>query len=168
MEFKSEQRYARISLTKVRPLILQIKSMEIEKALEVLPLASNRGAAFLVKVIKSAVANAVQKGFSVSDLKFKEILINEGPRLKRGTPISRGQWHPYVKRTSHIRVVLQAKDKKEENVRTISREKVEESKKGKTSIKSKVDDKKDINVLNKEKKTKTSVKSRKNRKINKK
>lgn len=122
MEFKSEQKYARISPTKVRPLVSDIKSMEIEKALEVLPLIPKKGASFLLKVVKSAVANAVNKGFSISDLEFKEIVVNEGPRFKRGRPVSRGMWHPYVRMNSHIRVVLQLKEKSEKSLEEVKKE----------------------------------------------
>ena len=109
MEFVSEQKYCRISPTKVRPLASFVKRMEVDKALEILSLVPKKGSIFLLKVVKSAVANAVQKGFSISDLEFKEVVINEGVRFKRGRPVSRGMWHPYVRRTSHIRVVLQSK-----------------------------------------------------------
>jgi len=32
--------------------------------------------------------------------------------LKRGRPVSRGMWHPYKRRMSHIRIVLEGKVKK--------------------------------------------------------
>jgi large subunit ribosomal protein L22 len=75
-------------------------------AVERLPFVGKRGAEPLVKVIKQALANARNKGLADTDLIFKEIQISEGPRLKRGMPVSRGQWHPIKKRMSHIRVVL--------------------------------------------------------------
>lgn len=65
-----------------------------------------KGANYLAKVIKSAVANAKVAGVSDSDLTFESIEIGEGPRLKRGRPVSRGRWHPIKKRMCHIRVVL--------------------------------------------------------------
>ena len=43
-----------------------------------------------------------------ADLVFKEIQIGEGPRLKRGRAASRGMWHPFKRRMSHIRVILQS------------------------------------------------------------
>src|SRR3990170_5358140 len=55
--------------------------------------------------------NAKVKNISADLLKFKEIQINEGPRLKRGRPVSRGRWHPHKRRMSHIRVVLQTVEK---------------------------------------------------------
>jgi len=41
---------------------------------------------------------------------IKKIEVNKGPALKRGQPISRGQMHPILKRTSHIKIVLEGKN----------------------------------------------------------
>lgn len=106
MEYKSEQKHLIISPRKVRPVVEIIKKMTPLKALESLPFIKKRASEYLYKVIKSAVANASQKGAEVNSLIFKEIQIGEGPRLKRGQPVSRGRWHPIKKRMSHIRVVL--------------------------------------------------------------
>lgn len=106
MEFKSEQKHLIISPRKVRPVADVVKKMTPLKAIDSLPFIKKRGSDLLAKVIKSAVANAVQKGIDASNLIFKEIQIGEGPRLKRGQPVSRGRWHPIKKRMSHIRVVL--------------------------------------------------------------
>jgi len=93
-----------------------IKKLNPMEAVEALPISGKRAALSLEKVIKSAIANAKEKGFAESDLIFDEIQINEGPRLKRGRPVSKGRWHPYKRRMSHIRVVLKTKDKKSEVV----------------------------------------------------
>jgi len=66
------------------------------------------------------VANAKQKGISDTDLILKDIQINEGPMLKRGRPVSRGRWHPYNRRMSHIRVVLTTKEKGKQTGTVIS------------------------------------------------
>ncbi len=106
MEFKAEQKFLLMSPRKIRPVADLIKKMKPKDAVERLPFTQKRAAEPLVKVIKSAIANAKQKGVGEANLIFKEIQIGEGPRLKRGMPISRGQWHPIKKRMSHIRVVL--------------------------------------------------------------
>lgn len=106
MEIKSEQKHLIISPRKLRPIVDVIKKLSVQKAIDSLPFIKKRGSDLILKVIKSAVANAIQKGSSIADLKFKEIQIGEGPRLKRGQPVSRGRWHPIKKRMSHIRVVL--------------------------------------------------------------
>lgn len=110
MEFKAEQKYLLLSPRKIRPVVDVIKKLTPNKALEVLPFVKKRASEYVIKVIKSAVANASQKGIDVNDLIFKEIQIGEGPRLKRGIAVSRGRWHPIKKRMSHIKVILVTKE----------------------------------------------------------
>lgn len=109
MEYKSEQKYLLLSPRKIRPVVDVIKKMTPAKAIESLPFIKKRASEFLQKVIKSAIANATQKGIDAKTLIFKEIQIGEGPRLKRGQPVSRGRWHPVKKRMSHIKVILESK-----------------------------------------------------------
>lgn len=132
MEFKSEQKHLLLSPRKIRPVADVIKKMTPVKALDVLPFVKKRASEFLFKVIKSALANAQQKGADVNSLVFKEIQIGEGPRLKRGQPVSRGRWHPIKKRMSHIKVILATK-KVSENKLTKSDKKVEEKTEVKTA-----------------------------------
>ncbi len=61
----------------------------------------------LSKVIKSAISNATNNNkLDEKKLIIKEIIVDEGPRLKRYIPRSRGMAHPILKRTSHIKVVV--------------------------------------------------------------
>jgi len=110
-EYKSVQKYLVDSPRKLRAVVALIKKLSPVDAIEKLPFASRRAAGDLSKVIKSAVANARVQGVSDSDLIFKEIQIGEGPRLKRGNAASRGRWHPFKHRMSHIRVILTTKVK---------------------------------------------------------
>jgi large subunit ribosomal protein L22 len=112
MEVKAVQKFVRMSPRKLRPVADVARGLKPTEAIEVLPHLGKRAANPLNKVIKTALANAKQKGVSQDDLDFKEIQINEGPRLKRGRPVSRGRWHPFQKRMSHIRVVLMVADSK--------------------------------------------------------
>lgn len=107
MEFKSEQKHILISPRKARPVADLIRKMSPIEALEKLPFIRKRSSEVILKVLKSAVNNATQRGIDTARLVIKEIIINEGPRLKRGQPVSRGRWHAIKKRMSHIRVVLQ-------------------------------------------------------------
>ena len=110
MEFKSEQKYLLLSPRKIRPVVDIIRKLTPNKALEVLPFIKKRASEYVFKVIKSAVANASNKGVDINNLVFKEIQIGEGPRLKRGIPVSRGRWHPIKKRMSHIKIILASKE----------------------------------------------------------
>lgn len=105
-EFKATQKYLLESPRKIRLVVGIIKKMKPVEAVEKLPFVGKKAGESLTKVIKAAVAAAKQAGISETDLIFKEIQIGEGPRLKRGRAASRGRWHPYKKRMSHIRVVL--------------------------------------------------------------
>lgn len=128
MEFKAEQKYLLLSPRKIRPVVDVIKKLTPNKALEVLPFVKKRASEYVIKVIKSAVANASQKGIDVNDLIFKEIQIGEGPRLKRGIAVSRGRWHPIKKRMSHIKVILVTKDVvKVEEKPKVEKKKIEKS-----------------------------------------
>lgn len=133
MEITATQKFIRVSPRKVRPVVGLIKKMTPSKAVEMLPFVAQGAALPLVKVIKTAIANAVQRGIGTEDLKFKEIQIGEGPTLKRGNPVSRGRFHPIKKRMSHIRVTLvtikdevkkvESKETKKEEVKTETKKK---------------------------------------------
>jgi large subunit ribosomal protein L22 len=110
MIFKAEQKYLLASPRKVRIVVTAIKKLSPKLAVESLALVGKRQALPLMKVIKQALANAREKGVSEDNLVFQEIQIGEGPRLKRGRPVSRGQWHPIKKRMCHIRVILTTKE----------------------------------------------------------
>jgi large subunit ribosomal protein L22 len=106
MDIVQTQKFVRMSPRKLRLVADVVRELEPHRALDVLPHLGKRAATPIAKVIKTAIANAKQKGLSEGDLVFKEIQIGEGATLKRGRPVSRGRWHPIKKRMGHIRVVL--------------------------------------------------------------
>ncbi len=134
MEIKSVQKFVKTSPRKLRLVADLARKMKPAEAIETLPFSRKRAAGPLVKAIKTAVANAKERGAKEENLVFKEIQINEGPRLKRGRPASRGVWHPYRRKMSHIRIVLvERKKKKEEKpVKKEIKKKIKTKKKGKT------------------------------------
>ena len=131
MEIKSVQKFVKTSPRKLRLVAALAKKMTPLAAIESLPFSRKQAAVPLVKVIKTAVANGKTLGAKEEDLIFKEIQINEGPMLKRGRPASRGVWHPYKRRMSHIRVILVEKKKKQETPKpkTKAKKEVEATKK---------------------------------------
>jgi large subunit ribosomal protein L22 len=126
MEIKSVQKFVKTSPRKLRLVANLAKKMKPTEAIEALPFSRKRAADPLVKVIKTAIANAKERGAKEENLIFKEIQINEGPRLKRGRPASRGVWHPYKRRMSHIRVILEEKKKKEQTLKPKTKAKKKE------------------------------------------
>ena len=112
-DFTATQKYLLMSPRKVRLVTDLIKKLKPVDAVAKLPFVQKRAGAEVAKVIKAAIANAKAQGVSDTDLVFKEIQVGEGPRLKRGIAVSKGQWHPIAKRMCHIRVILTTVVKKE-------------------------------------------------------
>lgn len=119
MEIKASVKNIRIAPEKVNLLVAQVKKMSPTHSVEVLKLVNKSASPVLIKLIKSALANAKNNnGLQESDMIFKEIIVTKGPMFKRYQPVSRGRSHPIAKRTSHIRVVLTAKAVKKEKEAT--------------------------------------------------
>lgn len=129
-EYKSVQKYLVMGPRKLRLVVAMAKKLSPVTAVEKLPFVSKRATEPLVKVIKAAIAQARVQGVADTDLIFKEIQINEGPRLKRGKAASRGRYHPFKRRMSHIRVVLTVNPKSETlNSKETQKSKIKNSKK---------------------------------------
>ena len=97
-----------MSPRKVRLVADAIRDLKLEQALISLSVLEKRAADPIRKTLESAIANATNN-FSASrgDLKIKEIMIGDGLRYKRYHFAARGRTRPYVRRTSHIRVILE-------------------------------------------------------------
>lgn len=107
MKAIATQKFVRISPRKIRVVADMVKNLSPQDAIENLSLVRKKASEPLAKTIRSAVSNAEKKGANPSELKINEIQITEGPRLKRGLPVSRGRYHPILKRMSHIRVIVE-------------------------------------------------------------
>jgi len=106
---RAKHRYARISATKVRPFTNLISGLSVSDALGQLKYLPNRGARFLEKVLKSAAANAEDKGArNVDSLKIVEARVDGGPMMKRIQPRARGMAFQIQKKMSHIHVTIEA------------------------------------------------------------
>lgn len=112
MEVTATAKNIRISPQKVRLVADQIKKLPPQKAIEILDFTLKRASSPIKKVIQSAIANATNNfGLDQSSLTLKSILVGKGPVLKRSQPVSRGRAHPILKRTSHIKVILEGEQK---------------------------------------------------------
>ena len=108
-EFKACHKFARISPRKARYVMDLVRDEPVEKALETLRFTHRRAAPMISKVIRSALANAVQEGGAkAEELVIQKAFVDEGPTWKRWRPRARGMAFPILKRTSHITIVLTA------------------------------------------------------------
>ncbi|MDR1141461.1 MAG: 50S ribosomal protein L22 [Planctomycetaceae bacterium] len=105
--YQAKLRYTAMSARKIRPYADLVRGKFADVALEILACYPSRGARLIEDVIKSAVANAEHhRAANVSDLEVIEIRIDGGPMARRFRPKSRGSSSIYLKRSSHITVVV--------------------------------------------------------------
>lgn len=107
MEVRATQRYARISPQKVRMIADAIKGKPAEEAISALKFMPQKSAGIVEKIVRSAVANADQNtSIDVDQLIVRNLLVDQGPSLKRFKARARGRGARILKRTAHITVVL--------------------------------------------------------------
>lgn len=106
-DYKATHRFARISVRKVRPLLDLVRGKFADDALDILKYQPHRGARMLEQVIKSAMANAEDRGVrNVGDLVITDARGDGGPMVKRLMPRARGMAYLIRRRSSHISIGL--------------------------------------------------------------
>jgi large subunit ribosomal protein L22 len=125
MEIKATVKNLRISPKKVRLVVDLVRGKNAVAATHLLRFTNKKAARPVMKLIKSAIANAENNNSLKADNLFvKEIMVEEGVTLKRFMPRAYGRASAIRKRSSHVRVVLseiqateaKASEKKEETV----------------------------------------------------
>ena len=110
MESKAKLSYARLSPQKTRLVVDMVRGKAVQEAINILKFSPQKAAAIVSTLVTSAVANTEQKGVSDLDRLFiKEIMVDQGPVLKRFLPRAQGRATKIRKPTSHILVVLAEK-----------------------------------------------------------
>ena len=107
MAWKAVHRYARISPTKVRPVVDLIRGRDVNDAMNILQFTPNRAATMVRKALASAIANADEAEADVEFLVVDEAFVDEAPAIKRWRPKDRGRAFPIRKRNSHITIVVE-------------------------------------------------------------
>ena len=111
MEVKATAKTLRIPPRKARLVIDLIRGKNVEEAAAILKFTPNVAAESIGKVLKSAVANAVNNNdMDENKLYVKACYANEGVTLKRFMPRAKGSASAIHKRTSHITVVVDERD----------------------------------------------------------
>lgn len=107
MSYRAVHRFARIAPTKVRHVIALIRGKTAAAGLNELRYLPHRGARMVEKVLKSAMANAEDRGArNVDNLMIVEAKVDGGPMFKRIQPHARGMGFLIIKRFSHITVAV--------------------------------------------------------------
>jgi len=116
MEASATARQVRMSPRKVRLVVSQIRGLSVNEAISKLDFSPKAAAVPVQKTLRSAVANATDKAdrdgdvVDVDDLLISQAFVNEGPTYRRWRAAAQGRAVPRRRRTSHITVVVRAKE----------------------------------------------------------
>jgi large subunit ribosomal protein L22 len=150
MEFRAEARYMRVSPQKARLVLDLIKGQRVEDARNTLLFTKKRVASTVGKLLQSAIDNAnflsTEKGIDVDldQLYVKSAVANDGPRMKRIRPAPMGRAFRYVRRISHLEIVLAERNKNGAQLATVVGEEEEKAAAPKATVKKKTVTKKAV------------------------
>src|SRR6266568_1218559 len=103
-----------MSAQKMREVVRQIQGLPAGHAQAVLAVVPRKGARFVAKTLKSAIANAEDlkthkkeySGMNTDRLMVKEAVAQTASTIRRFTPKARGSAGPILKRNCHIKITL--------------------------------------------------------------
>lgn len=106
-QVKAVAKYIRMSPHKVRRVLDQIRGRSYREALIILEFMPYRACQPVLKVLRSAVANAEHnEGIDPTSLVISQAYADGGPSLKRYRPRAQGRAYQIRKPTCHITVVV--------------------------------------------------------------
>src|SRR5262245_55989165 len=114
MEVFAITKNIRMSAQKMREVVRQIQGLSAAHAQAVLAVVPRKGARFVAKTLKSAIANAEDlkahkqeyNAMNTDRLRVKEAVAQTASTLRRFTPKARGSAGPTLKRNCHIKITL--------------------------------------------------------------
>ena len=106
-DIRAHAQYVPHSAQKVRLIIDMVRGKNVQEALNLLNFTPNAAAGPIYKVVASAASNAEENfGVSRDDLIVYRIYADEAPTRKWRRFGARGRFKPWLRRSSHITVVL--------------------------------------------------------------
>ncbi|MBT3432666.1 MAG: 50S ribosomal protein L22 [Nitrospinaceae bacterium] len=105
---KAVLKYYKAKPRKTRQLADMVRGRRVSEALVLLNLSARDASKDLEKLIRSALANATDRGENDDPdaLIVQNVTVDEGPTMKRFRPRARGRTGRILKRTCHVQVVL--------------------------------------------------------------
>ena len=107
-EIRAVSKYVRMSPSKIRRVLRQIQGKTYSEALLLLEFMPYSSCAPIIKVLRSATANARNnRGLDEKNLVIKSAFADQGPTMKRFRPRAQGRAYRILKATSHITIVME-------------------------------------------------------------
>ena len=111
MQARAEVKHIRISPRKVQIVCDLIRGKDVQVAQGILMQTRKSACEPLLKLLKSASANAENNHeMDPDNLYVAQVFATGGPILKRGRPVAHGRMYRINKRTSHITLVVKEKE----------------------------------------------------------
>ncbi|MDR1466035.1 MAG: 50S ribosomal protein L22 [Treponema sp.] len=106
--FRAVSKFLIGSPYKIRPIADVIRHKPYTDALVILENMPHKGAEFLRKAVKSAASNALSRNKKLEEdmLFVRDVMVDDGPRLKRMWFRGKGRADMLLKRMCHIVVVV--------------------------------------------------------------
>jgi large subunit ribosomal protein L22 len=122
MEVKVKLSNLRTAPRKVRLVADLVRGKNVSEAQAILLFTVNKSARPVLKLLNSAV-DAAKKNHQTNEenLFISKITVDEGPKLKRWHPMSRGRAYPILKRTSHIALILSEIKKEVKKIKKVTK-----------------------------------------------
>jgi ribosomal protein L22 len=104
---RAQAKYVRSSPRKARLVVDHIRGKSVDEARAILAHTPRAAAVPVLKVLESAIANAEHNHELLpEELRIHQVMVDEGPTLKRFRPRALGRATKIRKRTSHITINL--------------------------------------------------------------
>ncbi len=109
---RAQAKHIHMSPRKVRRVLPPFRGMNAQQALYMLNELPQAAARPVAKLVRSAMANAEEKGLDTESMYITHLTADEGPGVmpgkgRRARWGGRGRYRPIRKRSSHITVVLE-------------------------------------------------------------
>ncbi|MBX3046022.1 MAG: 50S ribosomal protein L22 [Anaerolineales bacterium] len=110
-DFQATLSNTSVSAQKMRLVVDLVRGKSAQQAVNILTFTPSKAAQPLLKLVKSAVANAAKnQGVAIEDLYVHAISADEAPTRKWRRFGARGRFKPVFRRTSHVTVTLRQRD----------------------------------------------------------
>lgn len=110
MEVRAVNKFTGLSAQKTRWVVNEMRGRNANDALAVLEFMPQSAAREVYKTVKSALSNATENfGLEAEDMYISQIFADEAPTRKWRRFGARGRFKPWLRRSSHITVILEEK-----------------------------------------------------------
>jgi large subunit ribosomal protein L22 len=107
----AQARFIPISAQKARLIADLVRGKDVQQAITLLKFTPNRAAHPVSKVLVSAMSNGEENfGVSRDDMFVYRIMVDEAPTRKWRRFGARGRFKPWLRRSSHITVILRERE----------------------------------------------------------